>query len=953
VLKRRFIFFLIVILSFSSYLIAQDPASQRDLLIQKAYQLHRETNFKEERKVVDLLLEVSTSTNDKIGIASAQLLSGILNRELDNVDAAFKDFESSLQLSESMNYTKGIAEALDYMAWLKKDVGENEEASKLVQRSFELYTQLSDKKGIGRTIGLMGDLAAAAADHKKALELYAQSLKVREELGDSTEIGKALVRMGMSQGALGNFDTSLEYYRKAQALFLKAGTKLDLMSVTNNIANNIKARGHLSQALEYYLDVLRMAEEVGIKRWIALPTINIGVLHENLGNYKVAMEYYQKAYALYEETGMKWFSVVALSNIAGIHAYEGRYDESLKVYNQALSKYEALNSKGSVASILGNIAYVYELKGDYQTALQYCQKSLDQLEKLNQKENLADTMVLLARIQRQQKLYDQALQSATKAKELALTEGWVDIIWPAYMEEGRAYRELGNQKRALNSFEESVRFVESLRTEVPGMETSASNFFQARTEPYYDLIQELILQNQNETAFKYAELSKARALLDVLESGKDAITKSMTEKEKEEEKTLKSELVSLNKKIMEEKGKTNGKFSVVEEQLNKVRANFESFRNNLYSSHPELQIHRGMIAVVAPSEAIKSIKEKTAVLEYVVAEDQTFLFVLTASDFEVHSIKVSKKELSKLASDLRQQVGNLDLGYRTLSQQIYKLLLKPAENRLRSVNSIIIIPDGEVWELPFQMLENSQGKYLLETYAISYAPSLTALIKMIDSELDSEISSTLLAIGNPDLADETADRLEAEQRGNRYSLPIAEDEVQALANLYGKSSAVYVRSNASEDTFKTEANKYGVIHIAAHGILNDVDPLYSHLALARKNSEDDGLLEPWEIMDLDLKARMVVLSACETGRGKVSTGEGIIGFAWSFFIAGSPSIVVSQWKVDSRSTTLLMREFHSNWRTKQTSKAEALRKAGLKLMQDPAYKHPYYWAAFLVVGDPS
>jgi CHAT domain-containing protein len=934
-------------------LVAQDPAEQRDQLIEKAYQLHRETNFKEERKVVDLLLEVSTSANDKVGIASAQLLSGILNRELDNVDAAIKDFESSLQLSESINYTKGIAEALDYIAWLKKDIGENEEASKRVQKSYELYTQLSDKKGIGRTLSLMGDLAAAAADHEKALELYAQSLKAREELGDQAEIGKALVRMGMSQGVLGNFDKSLEYYRKAQTLFLKTGTKLDLMSVTNNIANNIKARGHLSQALQYYLDVLRMAEEVGIKRWIALPTINIGVLHENLGNYKVAMEYYQKAYALYEETGMKWFAVVALSNIAGIHAYEGRYDESLKVFNEALSRYNALDSKASVAAVMGNIAYVYELKGDYRAALQYGQKSLEQLEKLNIKENIADTMVLLARIQRERKMYNEALHSATTAKELALTEGWVDIIWPAYMEEGRAYRQLGDQKRSLDSFEQSVRFVESLRTEVPGIETSASNFFQARTEPYYDLIQALILQNQTEAAFKYAELSKARALLDVLGSGKDAITKNMTEREKEEEKTLKSELVSLNKKLLDEKEKTNGKSLLVEGQLNKARANFESFRNNLYSSHPELQIHRGMIEVVVPSEAFKSIKEKTAVLEYVVGEDRTFLFVLTASNFEVHSIKVSKKELSKLASDLRQQVADLDLGYRTLSQQIYKLLLKPAENRLRWANSIIIIPDGEAWELPFQMLENSQGKYLIETHAISYGPSLTALIKMINSQRGSETAPTLLALGNPDLADETADRLAAEQRGNRYSLPIAEDEVQALAKLYGKNSAVYVRSNASEDTFKTEANKYGVIHVAAHGILNDVDPLYSHLALARKNTDDDGLLEPWEIMDLGLKARMVVLSACETGRGKVSTGEGIIGFAWSFFIAGSPSIVVSQWKVDSKSTTLLMREFHSNWRTKQISKAEALRKAGLKLMQHPAYKHPYYWAAFLVVGDPS
>lgn len=130
--------------------------------------------------------------------------------------------------------------------------------------------------------------------------------------------------------------------------------------------------------------------------------------------------------------------------------------------------------------------------------------------------------------------------------------------------------------------------------------------------------------------------------------------------------------------------------------------------------------------------------------------------------------------------------------------------------------------------------------------------------------------------------------------------------------------------------------------------------MYSHLVLAPgQGKTEDGLLEPWEIMNLDLTAAIVVLSACETARGKLGAGEGMIGFSWAFFVAGTPSLVVSQWKVNSESTSILMKEFHKVWRNsnQKLNKADALQKAALDLMHNPRYSHPYYWAPFLIVGD--
>ena len=144
-----------------------------------------------------------------------------------------------------------------------------------------------------------------------------------------------------------------------------------------------------------------------------------------------------------------------------------------------------------------------------------------------------------------------------------------------------------------------------------------------------------------------------------------------------------------------------------------------------------------------------------------------------------------------------------------------------------------------------------------------------------------------------------------------------------------------------------------MLHLAAHGVLDDVNPLYSRFLLATESNSEDGFLEAREIMKLDLHADLAVLSACQTARGQVASGEGLIGMSWALFIAGTSTTVVSQWKVDSASTARLMIDFHRNLQSEKgrSGAAEALRKAALKLMADPKYRHPFFWSGFVVVGN--
>jgi CHAT domain-containing protein len=399
----------------------------------------------------------------------------------------------------------------------------------------------------------------------------------------------------------------------------------------------------------------------------------------------------------------------------------------------------------------------------------------------------------------------------------------------------------------------------------------------------------------------------------------------------------------------------------------KARLNYEAFQTSLYAAHPELKVQRGEAQVIKAEEIAELAPDAgSALLEYVVMDDVTYLFTVTKdvgkanAEVRAYTLPVKRDDLAKQTETFWRQLAARDLGFRASAAKLYALLLKPAEEQLRGKTNLIIAPDGKLWDLPFQALLAAPNRFLIEDAAISYAPSLTALREMAKRRKNQDVTfspATLLALGNPQLGRETLDRAALSRRDEKLDpLPEAEHEVEALGRLYGASrSKVYVGADAREDRVKNEAGQAAILHFATHGILNDASPMYSHLALAQGDTNEDGLLEAWELMRLDLKADLVVLSACETARGRFGAGEGIIGLTWALFVAGAPSAVVSQWKVESASARDLMLGVHHQLRAPASAKAkmtkaEALRRAALKVMKNPETRHPFYWAGFVLVG---
>lgn len=221
------------------------------------------------------------------------------------------------------------------------------------------------------------------------------------------------------------------------------------------------------------------------------------------------------------------------------------------------------------------------------------------------------------------------------------------------------------------------------------------------------------------------------------------------------------------------------------------------------------------------------------------------------------------------------------------------------------------------------------------------------LAKLTQQSASGARSPSLLAFGNPLAGTQTVARLQESNRGRTFApLPEAETEVRALVQMFTPAqSKIFIGTQAGEQTFKSFAANYSILHLATHGILDDRHPLYSYLLLARPESDanNDGLLEAREIISLKLHADLAVLSACETGRGKIGAGEGVIGMSWAFLFASCRTTVVSQWQVNSPSTAKLMSAFYRHLRPgtaecAKKAKDASLQLAALELMKDARYR---------------
>ena len=267
----------------------------------------------------------------------------------------------------------------------------------------------------------------------------------------------------------------------------------------------------------------------------------------------------------------------------------------------------------------------------------------------------------------------------------------------------------------------------------------------------------------------------------------------------------------------------------------------------------------------------------------------------------------------------------------TAASELYQLIMAPFEKEIKTKN-LIIVPHGALHKVPFSTLSDGQ-RYMIDKYTLSVLPAASVMDHILKKRKAEK--ERLLVFANP--------------KTEYVPLEFAEIEGKTISKIFPQNE-VYSREKATETIAREKASSFNILHFATHGEFNDRQPLQSGLLLA-KDEENDGYLQVHEIFGMDLRnANLVTLSACDTALSKIFGGDDLVGLARGFIYAGTPSLLATLWKVDDPATAKLMEYFYKNWK-QGMSKPEALRQAQIALKNIPEFKHPYYWAPFVMIGD--
>jgi CHAT domain-containing protein/Tfp pilus assembly protein PilF len=937
----------------------------RKTLLQQNRALIRKGSYAQALAVFELAERISEQINDTAGLAQVSIGVGLVRRLQGNLNPSLDSYQKALALCEKLGQKVCSASSLIGIGIIHHMKSDYALASENYRKALALSEELGNKNNIASALNNLGLVKKDSGNYSEALDYFQKSMNIFESLGDRPGMAAGLGNMAIIHTLRGDIDTAITYFHKAFAINEASGDKAALASGLNDLGTTHTQRGNLGEAMSFFQRALAAQEELGNKRGIAYALGNIAIVHYQQGNFALAREYYQKSLALEESLGDKAAMVDGLSNLGLVYSALGDYERALECYQKSLSLSETVRNRLGASSALANIGEAYRSQGNYDLALENYRKSLQLKEELGDRTGTAVVLANMGLAYYQQGNHARAVEMTERAIGLSREIGDRGVLWRALTTAGNTYRALGQPARASEAFREAISTIEDLRADAGGGEQERQQLFEKKVSPYYRMV-ELLARSDPGEALSYAERAKARVLLDVLRSGKVNITKAMTIDEKAQEQNIRASLVSLNSQLSRENRRSQPdqtRVAQLKTELGRARLDRQDFQSRLYASHPDLKVRRGDAQALTLEEAGKLLTDrKTALVEYAVADEKTFLFVLTANAatrnglqqpvLKVYDLNIKRKDLVERVQKLNQRIANNDLDYAGLSSELYNLLVAPARQQLQGKTSLVIVPDDILWETSFQALRAADGRFLIQSAAISYAPSLTVLREIVKSRKP-KTSTTLLAMGNPEIGGQTISRSKNVLMSASFEpLPDAERMVKELGQMYGAKARVYVRAEAREEALKAESGNYRILQLATHGVINNASPMYSYVVLAQgNNAQEDGLLEAWEIMQLDLRADLAVLSACDTARGRIGAGEGVIGLAWALFVAGCPTTVVSQWKVESSSTTELMLAFHRNLQS-GSGKSEALRQASMKLMADKRYNHPFYWAGFIVVGDP-
>jgi CHAT domain-containing protein/Tfp pilus assembly protein PilF len=956
------------------------------LLVSQGDQEFMKANYSRAFNLLQSSRLVAERLGDKRDVATAWQNLGVVHFAEKRYRQALESYQKSLKINEELGRKSETARLLSSMGMVRSAMGQPKASLEHFQRSLKIHEEVGDKISVGGILDNIAELHLEQENYALASENYQKALAIYVEAGATDVVANQLLKLAELEYEQGNDEAAIDYYHRALANFDKIKNRKSRGYVLHIIANMHYTQGDYAQALGYYRASLAAAEEAGSKEGASSALLGIGLVHSLNGNHPQALEAYEKNLGIAQSLGRKDMLATAFGKVGGAYYTLRDYAKALDAYQKELALMDETGDREGVPDSLLNIGIVYTALGEFDKALDHYQRSKEKFEAAGYLKGVAAALLNSCEVYHLMADFAKTLEVAGQAAEIATRAGEMEFFWQARHRAGKAHYKLEQLDKAKSAFAEAITTIE---TKIPLItSTRQPRFFsESKFAPYLGMVDVLIAQGQGNEAFNYSERARARALLVILRNARVWINKTMTQAEQGRERKFLTELATLSNRIFRELERSDPdkeRLASLKSRRAKAQLAYDSFKKSLYARRPMLKAMRGEGRPLTALQVARLASDpKSVVLNFVETDERVYLFAFARDrkgsrdrsrqasssmpSLKIYVLSTNRADLDARVSAYRQLLENQSTEIaeiETRARELYDLLLKPAEEQLAGRSQLIIVPDGSLWNLPFQSLQTGQeanNLYLIADYAISYAPSMTAYrtILALRRSPRKRDERELLAFGNPASSRESAERIRAilpADEGDR--LNGTQSEVEELGRLYGGGSQIFAGSEARVDRFKAESGKYRVLHLATRGVFNDATPLFSPVVFSPwEDAGNDGVLEIRELLSLDLKADLAVVSASDVPPIRGGGGRAMTGLSWAFFIAGCPSTMVSRWRPQSQVATDLMLEFHRNLRAARqnpkaiTSKAGSWQLAVKQILAKEEYRHPYYWAGFELLGN--
>jgi CHAT domain-containing protein len=787
---------------------------------------------------------------------------------------------------------------------------------------------------------------SSTGEPKSGLEQLTAAMRLWIQMHEPQKAARAAIQVGESFKQAKRYQESLFCY--SRALEVKSLLASEKAIAFTSIASVYAELCLCELAVHYYEKALKQARIARDVPTQATAWTGLANLHHQRGEKSDALACVARARRLRRQQADEDAEAALLHLVGQIDQEEGLLEQASKDLEGALSLYRKRGDEQGEVRVLCSISSLDLFSDQKKAALVQAERAVELAEK-------------------------QKKRAVSNVDKLRARES----LWRAYYSRARAQRAVGQKESAIKSLKWTIHQIEGLYWAVYiSTEASAVSFREEVQASYRELVDLLIGQGQVKEAYAWMEKARARAILGLTEARRI----NGPQREVDPDGTL----GELSRSIAGLRTQSLSS-DINPEQRARIQTELKEKEYALEEAQlrVEMERSRDRMAFFGPADAdqIQKItdQDKSTVVEFLLGENRSFVWLISSNDV-LMEILPGRKEIEKAVRQYLEVTSvapnNMYLERDLLkanerAENLFSILFGASRERIEQSQKLIVVPDGVLHYLPFEALIHD-GRYLVETHEISYVPSGSMLRLWQDSRNKHEAGEKmeLLAFGDPTFGPEhkasiakTSGSVGAdivrESRASRGfqlgPLPRTRDEVQYIAGLFPpERTRLYLGRDSTEAAVKRESlRQYRRLHFATHSLIDEVSPSRSAVVLSMDpNDTEDGFLEASEISELDLDCDLVVLSACQTARGQLLSGEGIVGLSRAFLYAGARAVVVSLWNVSDISTGALMKSFYRHL-VAGNGNAAALRQTKIEMLKGGSEtRHPYYWAAFITIGKP-